>query len=306
VEANGVSTGVYIYFASDNGDVYKVRDTNDPGGPAFVWKTSFPGVSIKSGIMDIDGATRLYFGADDKKIHCLEKASGDPCTEWSPLAVGNSTIAGTMVIDNRTGVNAGWAANDDGEVLAIKLGDGTSDKSFSTGGLNMKTSPFLDARVADPNNIIYFTSPNGNLYARVSATMVARWAYPVGVPINTSPFMSFSGPKYIFFGDDSGKLHKVSTEGVSAAGWPFQAGGAIKSSPVWVPGSAVGLATNYVYFGCDDGYIYGINAEDGSRRPGWPVAAGGPVRTDPIVDTDERTLVMGSTDGKIYVLDIGP
>ena len=118
--------------------------------------------------------------------------------------------------------------------------------------------------------------------------------------------MSFIGDKYIFFGDDAGRLHKVDVTGASAPGWPVQAAGAIRSSPVWVPGSAVGIAQNYVYFGCDDGYIYAFDADTGARRAGWPVATGGPVRADLVVDPDDRTLKVGSTDGKTYALSIGP
>jgi len=195
----------------------------------------------------------------------------------------------------------------DGKVVALQTADGASPTSLITGG-PIESSPYLDARYADANNVIYFTSTDGKLYARVSSNLSnkpAGWPlgdYDAGAPINTSPFITWDAVKYVFFGDDAGRLHKVSAaDGTSAPGWPFQAGAAIKSSPVWVPG-----AVNYVYFGCDDGYIYALDADTGVRRTGWPVATGGPVRADIVIDPDNWRLVVGSGDGKTYVLEIAP
>jgi outer membrane protein assembly factor BamB len=63
---------------------------------------------------------------------------------------------------------------------------------------------------------------------------------------------------------------------------------------------------DYVYFGCDDGLIYAVNADTGQLRDGWPVATGGAVRAAPVVDAENRVLIIGSGDGKVYVLAIGP
>jgi hypothetical protein len=306
------SGGLYLYFANDNGDVYKVQDNNSSAGP--VWKQSL-GVAIKSNIMCTDivcSGPQLYFGAGDNTVRCLQKSNGQPCSGWTYASAVTAPISGTIAIDDRGTINTGWVGLEDGKVVGLKTGDGTSPTSYQTGGA-IKSSPLLDARVASLSNTLYFTSTDGKLYARVSSNLnnlPAGWPagdYDAHAPIYTTPFM-IPGNQYIYFGDDAGKLHKVDkTSGVSAAGWPFQAGGAVRSSPVWVPNWYIDQGgADYVYFGCDDGYIYAVDVNTGLLRTGWPVATGGPVRADPVIDGDSGTLVVGSTDGKTYTLNIGP
>ncbi|OGR38025.1 MAG: hypothetical protein A2X29_03300 [Elusimicrobia bacterium GWA2_64_40] len=303
---------VVIYFADDNGDVYKVRDDETSAG--LVWKRAV-GSPVRSNVMCADlscTGPNIYFGVNDNTVRCLAKSDGSPCSGWTFAAAITAPVSGTISIDDRDTIKTGWVGLADGKVVALQTADGASPTSLITGG-PIESSPYLDARYADANNVIYFTSTDGKLYARVSSNlsvMPAGWTadYPPAgaAPIHTSPSVTFSGTKYIFFGDDDGRLHKVDATGASAPGWPLQAGGAIRSSPVWVPGSAVGIAQNYVYFGCDDGYVYAFDADTGTRRAGWPVATGGPVRADLVVDPDDRTIKVGSTDGKTYTLYIGP
>ena len=312
--------GLYLYFADDNGDVYKIRDNDSSAG--LSWKKSI-GAPIRSNLMCSDVSCSgdvFYFGAGDNTVRCLNKADGTPCSGWTYASAITAPISGMMAIDNRATVNTAWIGLEDGKMVALKTGDGTSPTSYQTGAA-IKSSPYLDARVADPNNVLYFTSTDGKLYARISSNLSnvpAGWPagatepekdYHAGAPIYTSPFVTWEETKYIFFGDDAGRLHKVNAAtGLSAAGWPFQAGGAIRSFPNWLPDTVYTPqgGADYVYFGCDDGYIYAVNANTGVLRPGWPVATGGPVRADIVIDTANMTLVVGSTDGKTYVLKIGP
>ncbi|MDA3824163.1 MAG: lamin tail domain-containing protein [Bacteroidales bacterium] len=301
------SNSVYIYFATDNGDIYKVQDNN--GSAGFIWKQSL-GATVVSGIMDIDTSAKFYFGTSDNKVHCLNKVDGSNCGAGWPATVSANPV-GLMSIDDRATINTGWIGLEDGNLVALGTVDGSSPNSYLTGDA-IKTSPFSDARVIDPNNLIYFTSTDGKLYAQISATLSekpAGWAADFyeplpNSPIYSSPNVTFSGAKYIFFGNEAGQLHKVDgADGTSNfAGWPFQAGGAIRSLPIWVPGGAVGIDKDYVYFGCDDGYIYAVDADTGELRNGWPIAAGGQVRGIPVIETSDNTLTIGSTDGKVYVV----
>ena len=294
--------GVYVYFADDNGDIYKVQDNNSaPLGPK--WKKSI-GVPVRSSLMCTDQVCSgdvFYFGAADNKVRCMNKSDGSPCAGWNYASAITAPIAGMMSIDARATINTGWTGLEDGKMVSFKTGDGTSNTVFQTGGA-IKSSPYLDAAYSAANNNLYFTSTDHKLYSRTSANLTAiptNWAdYDSGAAIYTSPWVADGPTKYVFFGDDEGRLRKVDATygGSLPAAWTFQAGGAIRSSPIVVGG--------YVYFGCDDGYIYSISADTGLLRTGWPVATGGPVRADPV--TDGNRLVIGSNDGKTYVLDIAP
>ncbi|MGD9641917.1 MAG: fibronectin type III domain-containing protein [Elusimicrobiales bacterium] len=295
---------VYLYFAGANGDVYKVRDQG--ASAAQTWKIPL-GSAVKS-MLDTD--TRLYVAVADNKVHCLNKADGQPCANWSFASEITAPVAGLPTVDERASVATAWAGLEDGKVVSLKTGDGTSNTTFVTGG-PVKSSPYFDAYVASPDNALYVTSTDGKIYAINSGNMTAMsgWNdYDAGSPIYSSPFLwPLGGTKYVFFGADNGRLYKLNA-GTGALVWYFQAGGAIRSSPVLAPASNMGLGVgeDYVYFGSDDGRIYGVNANTGQLRTGWPVTTGGPVRADPVADTGTRTITVGSADGRLYTIYVGP
>ena len=96
---------MYLYFANDNGDVYKVRDNG--ASATQIWKRDLDlalNLPVRSGI--IISGDKLYFGAADSKMHCLDKttAGGSNCAGWSDLAV-SGIVSATPYVDDRTGVN---------------------------------------------------------------------------------------------------------------------------------------------------------------------------------------------------------
>jgi len=309
-------SNVYIYFADDNGDVYKIQDTG--ASPVETWSPSPSALGSVSARSLIDSGTKLYIAGSNNNVYCVYKSTGGQCTDWTHPVQVDAPISGTLCIDDRTGIKMAWVGLEDGKVVSLKTGDGSYYNYFQAGTM-VKSSPYLDAGLAGSGNNLYITSTNGWLYARTSANLTTSpsgWSdFNAGAPIYSSPFpfytATYSVP-YIFFGDDAGRLHKISTATAHEAlggAWPFQAGGAIRSSPTVVPywyiaGLAVG--EDYVYFGCDDGYIYAVNANTGVLKTGWPVATGGAVRADPVIDQDVKTLTVGSGDGKVYTIYIGP
>ncbi|HAT72589.1 MAG TPA: hypothetical protein DCS63_07220 [Elusimicrobia bacterium] len=296
---------VYIYFAGENGDVYKLRDNG--GTVTEAWPKVSLGAVVKS-ISDTD--SRLYVATADNKLHCRNKTDGSACSGWNFASAVTAPPAGAPSIDERATVATAWTGLEDGKIVSLKTGDGTSNNTFVTGG-PVKSSPYFDAYVASPDNALYITSTDGKIYAINSGNMTAMsgWNdYDTGSSIYTSPFVwILGGTKYVFFGADNGKLYKLDAA-TGALAWTFQAGGAIRSSPVVVPAWYVGLGAgeDYVYFGCDDGKIYGVNANTGQIRTGWPVYTGGPVRSDPVIDSDMKAVLIGSNDGRLYTLSIGP
>ena len=299
-----------IYFADDAGDVYKLQDNGTSA--SLVWKRSL-GVQIRSGL--IDSGTSLYFGASDNTMHCIDKtsASGAVCSGWIDLPVSGA-VSNTPLVDNRTGVNASWIGTESGALVEFRNGTGGQVASASLGA-TIYSSPFGDVASVSPTNKLYITSSDGYLYAVPLDLGSANHVYPpaqAGAPSHSSPFLwpvMDNGERFVYYGDDSGLLHKVSTQTwTEPSGWPFQAGGAIRTSPVVVPASFAGLPAgqDYVYFGCDDGYIYAVNINTGQLKTGWPVATGGPVRADPVFDGDNDTISVGSSDGRVYAVYVGP
>jgi outer membrane protein assembly factor BamB len=301
-----------VYFANDNGDVYKIRD--DGLTKNSMWDPPRAlGTQVRSSI-NVYG-DRLYFGAADNKMHCIDKTSADgaDCGDWPNYDV-SGTVSGTPLVDDRTGVNRAWIGTKEGGLVQLKTADGLPANSHGAGAI--VTSPFGDIAWSDSTNRIFFTSTDGNLYVMSYDLTVEEHVVGNISPIYTSPYVwTFGGTRYVFFGDEDGRMHKVSTRTWTDDednGWPFQAGGAIRSGPVPIPAgfSGLGAGEDYLYFGCDDGYIYAVNINTGQLRTGWPVATGGPVRADPTADLDsdisKYNLVVGSTDGRIYTIYIGP
>jgi outer membrane protein assembly factor BamB len=299
------SGGVYLYFADDYGDIYKIRDNE--ASAQQIWKRQL-GAKVVSN--PVDSGAKLYFGADNARVYCLNKADGSDCAGWTYDAGFTASVSGTISLDDRTpGVNASWIGLEDGKVVRFRTADGTISSAFQTGG-PIKTSPYADAAYLGGNNV-YVTSTDGKIYARTSANLTTKpsnWQdFNSGAPIYTSPFKDQQDGKSVYFGNDAGRLYKVDASSGELV-MSFQAGGPIRSSPVMVPAdySGLGAGEDYVYFGCDDGYIYAVNTHTGQLRDGWPVPTGGPVRADVNVDLENLTLIVGSSDGKTYVFYIGP
>jgi outer membrane protein assembly factor BamB len=58
------------------------------------------------------------------------------------------------------------------------------------------------------------------------------------------------------------------------------------------------LANNVLYVGSQDGYLYAVNAQNGTKL--WDYAAGGTITSSPAYSGG--VIYVGSDDGKMYAV----
>jgi len=290
------SGSVYLYFATENGDIYKLKDN----GLSYTqqWKINVS-ANIKNNIIDTE--TKLYIATQNNKIYCLNKIDGNICSGWNFDSGIDSPISGTMALDDRADVNTGWIGLENGKVIAFNLGTGLISNQFTTGGA-IYSSPYVDTAYSRASNNLYMTSSDAKLYSRTASNLTTYppyWNdYSALSPIKTSPALNFeSDPnKYVFFGDDSGRLYKVSASSGTLAdkGWIYQADSPIINSPiVW----------DYVYFSAGN-CIYALDVNTGELRNGFPVCTGATIRGDFVLDLGNNVLIFSSDDGKTYMIQL--
>ncbi len=73
--------------------------------------------------------------------------------------------------------------------------------------------------------------------------------------------------------------------------WSFQTGGTLRS--------AISYAAGILYFGCDDGNVYALDAQTGEQK--WVCPVGGPVVSSPYIG--DGVLYIGCDDGKLYAIE---
>ncbi|MFH2201703.1 MAG: fibronectin type III domain-containing protein [Elusimicrobiota bacterium] len=304
----------YIYFANDQGDIYKIHDGG--GGSAVQdWKRDLSGTFKSAIVPTFDGGgavDALYIGGQDGKVYKLDPATGDTDAGWSFDPSISGAFSGTAYLDNRNGVKALWIGSEGGGIYRLKTVDGTVTTSESPSAAAIRITPNLDSGGSGDSNNIFWGADDGVFRARTSAnlsTIPGGWSdytvSPSGA-LRSSPYISRDeSPRAIYFGCDNGKLYKLNA-GTGALIWARQTGAQVRGTPVMLPTSITSAGANYIYVGSDDGYVYGLKVADGAHRDGWPVYVGSPVRGELVYDYTNNAIVFGTLEGKVYVLEVGP
>lgn len=149
------------------------------------------------------------------------------------------------------------------------------------------------------DNIKYFGSWDGNLYALDAKTEDIKWTFQTGWGIVSKPFLTENN---VYFGSLDNNFYALNiTDGKLK--WVFRCNSAIHSSPV--------VYGEYVFFGCDDGRFYALNKDAGeyvwSFTPGYYITNDNinnyittPILSDPIV---RDNIVYLSVNERVYALD---
>ncbi len=147
------------------------------------------------------------------------------------------------------------------------------------------------------NDIIYFGSKDGNLYAVDTATNKELWHFSSGGPILCQPyiyndllFFSSTGTFYalnITTGEQVWKNDQEANTTYRHDKWDFH-----DSSPV--------VDNNVVYFGNLSGHVYGFDIENGEKV--WDFTAEATVRSTPYIA--DGIMYFGDWNGVFYSVDI--
>ncbi len=118
---------------------------------------------------------------------------------------------------------------------------------------------FTTAHV-NKNNVEYFGSWNGHLYAMDSITKNMKWKYKTGWGIVKPPAVKND---LVYFGSLDNNFYALNIEDGSLE-WVYSCKSAIQSKPV--------VYGKYVFFGCDDGYFYALDKKTGEKA--WSYTPG--------------------------------
>ncbi|MFG2000914.1 PQQ-binding-like beta-propeller repeat protein [Spirillospora sp. NPDC048911] len=116
----------------------------------------------------------------------------------------------------------------------------------------------VTARPAVANGVVYVGDFGGNLFAIDAARGTLRWQIQADGEIHDGAVMA-DGMLYFSAGiTDDGVLHAVGAA-TGRVVWEFGMSGGVESAPA--------AADGMVYVACKDGYLYALDAKDGSGTP---------------------------------------
>lgn len=177
----------------------------------------------------------------------------------------------------------------DGNDLYIGTGNTMNSYDLSGNVLKWKFTA-SDAIVSKPvskDNMIYFTSYNGSVYALDRNDGTLKWEHDMKTRIWSSPILMNNT---IFFGDRSGNINALNAE-TGESLWKYETGYFIDSPPAYL--------NNTLYAASYDGKVYALNAGNGELV--WKSEQLYPIYASPVVE--KGSIFVGALDGNLYKLD---
>lgn len=213
----------------------------DPGGQAL-WSFAIGAASQSSPV--IDAQHRIFFGAEDGVIYCLNLL-GELQWEYPVDGAGSdsSAILGSPALDGEGNVYIG---SGNGFLYALAP-DGSLRWKF-------ETPEAVDATPAiDGENQCYFASRNGSLYA-VDPTGALLWSVFLGDIFFSSPVIDAEGFVYATYFGGQGRSFVVAIAPGGVELWETQVDTVIDSSLTLSPDGVL-------YVGGFDGRVYAIEGQ---------------------------------------------
>ena len=215
---------------------------------------------------------RVYVGSFDKRVYCLDAATGDVVWNYTTEGFVESSPA---VADGKV-----YIGSDDGYLYCLDADDGSLVWRFPTGG-EVKSSPVVFG------GKVYVGSLDKKIYCLDADSGTLNWSYTTGDEVWSSPAIY---NERVYVGSNDGNLYCLDAY-TGALVWKFNATASIRCSPAILGGN--------VLIGTSDGKLYCVDGGDGSLVWGYTTAAA--VYAPPAVTASRIYLVTAS--GRIYCLN---
>ncbi|OPY30707.1 MAG: outer membrane biogenesis protein BamB [Methanocella sp. PtaU1.Bin125] len=269
-----------LYVGTLDGNVYGYMVTL--GEPQWPWPVNYRSAIASSLVVGSDRT--LYFGTGSGILYAIDSLSSDE--KWRFQADAN--IDTTPVLSNGLLIFGSDSANGTGKVYALNAETGRLEWSVPTGGI-------VSYGIAAGDNVAYFGSRDGNLYAIDTYSGKARWIVPLDTPNQSKVYSPALADGVIYVGVGDRSVYAVDPQSGNVR-WRFsQMDGAVVSKPLCMLG--------YVYAGSQDGYVYALEAATGKLV--WKFRTDGPVKATPLFDASGQAPIVyaGSGDGNVYAID---
>src|SRR5688572_25572748 len=171
-----------------------VARTTLPQAPTLLW-TFECGKAITSSPVVSEG--RVYFGADDQLVHCLDLESGEQ--RWT-FPTEDVIEAPPLCFEGRV-----YVGSADATFYALDAADGSLAWKFATGDRILGGANALPAEESRPARVVV-GSYDGKLYCFDAAKGDLVWSYTTANYVNGTP--AIDGERIVFGGCDA-VLHVV-------------------------------------------------------------------------------------------------
>ena len=274
--------GDTLYVPTTSGTLYAMDASNGN----VLWKFGVSDSIIGGVIFDNN---LLYFGSVNDTVYAVDLSG---VVQWRTATHG--AVRPTPTITFHKWLHIG---SDDDTLYKLYTTTGNDSAKFATSG-DVRSSVF--AKWIASNYVhLYFGGMDGNLYSVDSAEAQPaynlRWNYAANGAIEVMPWLR---DDKVYFCDTLGNLYCADTAG-NANPWswtthPVNFGSPIRTWPI--------VYNNVIYFGCDNGYFYAVDAKTGNVI--WKLYTGKMVRSSPILDVVREVIIFGSREGKVYYIKL--
>jgi outer membrane protein assembly factor BamB/tetratricopeptide (TPR) repeat protein len=259
----------FVYFGSDDGNVYALNESN-----AFErWAFQTDG-SVQSSPTVVSGI--VFVGSQDSNLYAINTESGEE--EWA-FSTGGAVDSSPTVVDGTV-----FVGSNDGTLYAVDASSGQETWAYETGGA-VKSSPVV------VNGSVFVGSDDGTLYAINTKSGAEQWTFETDGSIKRSPTVA---NKMVYASSDDNTLYAVSASSGEER-WTFESEFGRLSMPTVA--SVDPFRRDTVFVGDLTGTVYALNAELGGPR--WESDLKDGTGTPTVVQSN---VFLGNRNG-IYALN---